>query len=342
MKFNSNWISRNLTTYPDRVANSVWFFCIADMLCPHLLPIHGLRVSSKLFRIAPSYARTLSSTPLIPLKVLQQLDQKNPLANSVYDYSRHFSISTGEYNWPAAIKEDIHYGPSSRNIGGKASPFHLSQFVVDWATVLKPNRHVMFTKSSHISSHPCIHVYPDNIKVTFNSEFPSLDEIREFQSSWILSSSKESLGFITVEELPRNTVHIYVCCHAARDQRCGVIGNLLISTMRDYLKTPPADLAAPLGSMDIQIFGCSHMGGHKFAGNMVIYRPVWKQGIWYGRILPNNVDEIMRETVLDGKILGKHWRGGLPDGSWDPKEHISGGEAEKRAMKWRCDIYRGC
>src|SRR5204863_5782537 len=104
-------------------------------------------------------------------------------------------------------KDDTLYGPR-----GDGS-FQLSQFVVDWAAALKPNKHIMYTKSSHISTSPCVHVYPDNLKVTFNSNTPSLDQVREFQSKWTLSN--EALDFITVEELSPETVHIYICCHAA-------------------------------------------------------------------------------------------------------------------------------
>jgi len=261
----------------------------------------------------------------VPHDILDQIDRKKPLANSVNLYSRHFSVSTGEYNWPCTTKEDVHYGPGSNN-----PSFRLSQFVVDWATSMKPNKNVMYTKSSHRSKLPCVHVYPDNLKVTFKSS--TLEEVEKFQSTWMFGNDQK-LDFLTVEKLPKNTVHIYVCCHGARDQRCGVIGELVISGMRNYLAVPPT---AALQELDIQVFGCSHIGGHKFAGNMVIYKPDWKQGIWYGRVLPEDIDNIMRETVVNGKIIGRHWRGGLPDGHWDPKEHMTTEEAEKRSIECAC------
>src|SRR6266496_1744269 len=114
----------------------------------------------------------------IPQVLLEQIDRKKPLANSINPYSRHFSVSTGFYNWPSTTKDDTLYGPR-----GDGS-FQLSQFVVDWAAALKPNKHIMYTKSSHISTSLCVHVYPDNLKVTFNSNTPSLDQVREFQSKW--------------------------------------------------------------------------------------------------------------------------------------------------------------
>jgi len=250
-----------------------------------------------------------SVSTFVPRDILDQLDQEKPLANSVNLYSRHFSVSTGEYNWPSTVKDDVHYGPASNH-----PSFHLSQFVVDWAKVMKPNKNVVYTKWSHRSTLPCVHVYPDNVRITFNSS--TQDQVKKFQSAWIFGE-EEQLDFVTVEKIPKNTVHIYVCTHGARDQRCGVIGRLLIERFKDY------------ETGTLQVFGCSHIGGHKFAGNMVIYRPEWKQGIWYGRVLPDDVEKIMQETVFNGKILGQHWRGGLPDGTWDPKQHMTAGDAEK-------------
>lgn len=75
----------------------------------------------------------------------------------------------------------------------------------------------------------------------------------------------------------------------------------------------------------------SHIGGHKFAGNCIvsalrafyignlliayilpeqIYTP---QGaaVWYGRVTPHNVDPIVKETIIDGKVLPTFLRGGL-------------------------------
>ena len=218
---------------------------------------------------------------------------------------------------------------------GNQAPFRLSQFAVDWATALKSNKNIMYTKSSHLSILPCVHVYPDNLKITFNSGNPTLEQVREFQSEWMEHEEPKELDFITVESLPPNSVHIYVCCHAARDQRCGIIGELVLSTMREYIKTPPRDIVDDLLRLDMQVFGCSHVGGHKYAGNMVVYRPQWRQGLWYGRVAPSDVDEIMRETVIVGRVLGDHWRGGLPGGDWDPKYRITAEDAERLSQEWR-------
>lgn len=245
------------------------------------------------------------------------------------------------YNWPSTTKEDINYGPEEIRKFGKSPPFKLSQFLVDWATALKPNKDVMYTKSSHESSIPCIHIYPDNVKITFTSASPSLTQIQQFQSGWMSrDQSPQPLDFITIQPIPSNTVHIYICSHMQRDHRCGLIGNLLISSMRRYLSS--AETRSRMGDLDIQVMGCSHVGGHKYAGNVVIYRPQWKQGVWYGRVQPTDIPEILEKTVMEGKVLGRFWRGGLPSGRWDPKEHITAGEAERRAMDEMEEIRCAC
>jgi (2Fe-2S) ferredoxin len=70
----------------------------------------------------------------------------------------------------------------------------------------------------------------------------------------------------------------------------------------------------------------SHIGGHKFAGNVVIYLPPGYKaadgtdhalagcGIWYGRVEPKHVEGIVQETILSGKVIEEMFRGGIRQG----------------------------
>lgn len=60
--------------------------------------------------------------------------------------------------------------------------------------------------------------------------------------------------------------HIFVCAHGSRDKRCGVCGPPLIEKLKDEIK---------LRGLSDRIFvsPCSHIGGHKYAGNLIIYSP---------------------------------------------------------------------
>jgi len=53
----------------------------------------------------------------------------------------------------------------------------------------------------------------------------------------------------------------------------------------------------------------SHVGGHRFAGNVIIYFPTGN-GVWYGRTSPHVVEAIVKSTILDGKVLPALLRGG--------------------------------
>lgn len=76
----------------------------------------------------------------------------------------------------------------------------------------------------------------------------------------------------------------------------------------------------------------SHIGGHKFAGNVIIYlppsmkaqrrkarrgekHPLAGHGIWYGRVEPKHVQGIVQETIMRGNVIADMFRGGTtPDG----------------------------
>jgi len=64
----------------------------------------------------------------------------------------------------------------------------------------------------------------------------------------------------------------------------------------------------------------SHIGGHKFAGNVIVYippilgnegHPLAGQGVWYGRVEPKHVEGIVSETVEGGRVIKELFRGGI-------------------------------
>lgn len=64
----------------------------------------------------------------------------------------------------------------------------------------------------------------------------------------------------------------------------------------------------------------SHIGGHKYAGNVIIYLPpsagnemgsLSGKGIWYGRVEPRHVEGIVEETILGGRVISDLFRGGV-------------------------------
>lgn len=60
--------------------------------------------------------------------------------------------------------------------------------------------------------------------------------------------------------------HVFVCAHGSRDRRCGVCGPVLIEKLKEEIESR---------GLKNQVFvnACSHIGGHKYAGNVIIYSP---------------------------------------------------------------------
>jgi hypothetical protein len=136
---------------------------------------------------------------------------------------------------------------------------------------------------------------------------------------------------------PITEVTILICGHKERDVRCGVMGPLLQLEFEDKLRQSgiivrrdPISLNKIDGSGDThendlnlssrsaRIGLISHIGGHAFAGNVIIYvpsseafisHPLSGTGVWYGRVQPQHVEGIVRKTVMEGVIIQELLRG---------------------------------
>ncbi|KAI4348203.1 hypothetical protein L6164_008956 [Bauhinia variegata] len=99
--------------------------------------------------------------------------------------------------------------------------------------------------------------------------------------------------------------HVFVCAHGSRDVRCGVCGPVLIEKLNEEIE---------LRGLKDQIFvrACSHIGGHKYAGNLIIYSPGPDgkiMGHWYGYVTPNDVPELLDQHIAKGEVIQRLWRG---------------------------------
>lgn len=134
----------------------------------------------------------------------------------------------------------------------------------------------------------------------------------------------------------RSSPTILICGHGGRDQRCGIMGPLLQSEFRRVLREKGFSISEENttdgGTVDepghANLALISHIGGHKYAGNVIIYLPpsiaengnvsdgsLAGKGIWYGRVEPRHVEGIVEETILKGRVIADHFRGGVgPDG----------------------------
>lgn len=99
--------------------------------------------------------------------------------------------------------------------------------------------------------------------------------------------------------------YIFICCHGSRDRRCGVCGPPLVTRFKEEV-----ELHGLQGKVSIS--PCSHVGGHKYAGNVIIFRPSVNgevTGHWYGYVTPDDVPSLLEQHIMKGEIVEWLWRG---------------------------------
>ncbi|PWA43586.1 sucrase/ferredoxin-like family protein [Artemisia annua] len=143
-------------------------------------------------------------------------------------------------------------------------------------------------------------LFPEMIKYRGLKE----SDIKSFVEEVIVNRKPWSAG---IQETMTGS-HVFVCSHSSRDKRCGYCGPILIKKFKEE-----AELR---GLENVSVTACSHVGGHKYAGNLIIYsvRDTKVSGHWYGYVTPNDVPELLDNHIGKGEIIDRIWRGqmGVP------------------------------
>ncbi|ODV85606.1 hypothetical protein CANARDRAFT_198696 [[Candida] arabinofermentans NRRL YB-2248] len=111
-----------------------------------------------------------------------------------------------------------------------------------------------------------------------------------------------NIGDVTIEKDPARS-YVFLCSHRTRDKKCGITAPIMKkefdSNLRDLGLYRDIGDNRPGG---VNVVFINHVGGHKFAANILIYN---KGGefIWYARCTPLNVKPIIDEAVLKGTVF---------------------------------------
>ncbi|KAL4535642.1 hypothetical protein Ndes2526A_g06461 [Nannochloris sp. 'desiccata'] len=131
-----------------------------------------------------------------------------------------------------------------------------------------------------------------------------------------LSSLKKlpaaALNALETSDANEKKLYLFVCCHGSRDARCGVLGTALARELISLVKDRQLEHL-------IEVYSTSHIGGHKYAGNVIAYggsHPA--DGDWYGGLHAAHA-EIFLDSLLNMEIgvdggaehpaLREYWRG---------------------------------
>lgn len=155
-------------------------------------------------------------------------------------------------------------------------------------------------KNSHV-----VYLYPNNVRVEFESQ-----HLQQFHDHYLTSSSETTISnpFKKVSKEMHHTTQnvdtsifqetalcdpLYMACgHGSRDERCGKSAPYILQEFQTICN-PKEKLAY-----------ISHIGGHAYAGNVIIY----PENIWYGRVLPDKVQGLYH-SYHNNQIIKELYRG---------------------------------
>eukprot|EP01133_Synstelium_polycarpum_P009157 gene9157-10745_t len=211
---------------------------------------------------------------------------RKPPANSIHEYGRHYFICSGMDSaaWPSKF-------------------FTASQQLTDLSVPIKAHDRdqlvpSIFNGIDMPSANPetfDLLVFPENIKLVGMTGNTLESVLSYFASNKSITDDFPSN--VNMESI--SDKYIFVCAHAQKDARCGYCGPILVDQLREEIESRGL-------SKEVKVFGTSHVGGHKFAGNVLVF----PQGHWYGYATPSDVPEIL-DSALSGEVIQRLHRGSM-------------------------------
>ena len=172
---------------------------------------------------------------------------------------------------------------------------------------------------------------------------PKSDDMTEASSLPMTPTSVDHECHLTTRPCPHKYL-ILLCSQRSRDARCGQSAPLLRREFERHLR--PLGLYRDLHDErpgGVGIYFISHVGGHKYSANVMVYRKQSSFGgqgdmtmtaedrvetgeagqcIWLARVRPEDCEGIVKFTVLQGKVV-------------KPEKQLRGGfDREKGLLSW--------
>jgi Sucrase/ferredoxin-like len=302
----------------------------------------------------PSWSRLYSTSPLYPnipvcplptcecqhMPTGLDIDYKRPLSGTVPPYSDHLLLHTGTYDWPSKIEDDQRY-PLAHDMKLALKRKIIRSLGMNRTNILVNNSSLSTQATEDQSMHLVslmklgIHVHVQRSGVKSFMEW--LTSTATFSENMSAASASQQAIQNQFNSIPITEIMVLICGHGERDMRCGIMGPLLQQEFDEKLRQsgiairqdpislnetgnsrPGKDQISDVRDVSARIGLISHIGGHVFAGNVIIYipsteaftsHPLSGRGVWYGRVQPQHVEGIVQKTVKEGVVIQELLRG---------------------------------
>ncbi|ROT36601.1 hypothetical protein SODALDRAFT_335702 [Sodiomyces alkalinus F11] len=274
-----------------------------------------------------------------------KIDETDPLYGEVKGWSTHVLVATGKTDWVRDVEDEK---GSVMEAIGRAKPPTNGRMKLSASNIPTPHGNSSYDQPTTVLLLPAFtildNVTPQNVP-TLMSEFvekapTTTSPLKSATLDKSPAPSTDHSPSLAVEIASRPCPHsvlILLCSQKTRDTRCGQSAPLLRKELERHLR--PLGLYRDLDDTragGVGIYFISHVGGHKYSANVMVYRrpdpfgldgrqraqeggdlkPVIRntaaeesggvgaaQCIWIARVKPEDCENIVRYTVLQGKVV---------------------------------------
>lgn len=264
-----------------------------------------------------------------------KIDEDDKLYGGVKGWSTHLIVATGKTDWVRDVTDEK---GSVMEAVGKADAPDNGKLMLSASNMPTPHDTSDYSEPSVALLLPAFILVRNLQPSTVPSLVSDIINQAPTNSSPLqpFSLSETAIaGGMSTSRCPHNAV-ILMCSHKTRDARCGQSAPLLRKELERHLR--PLGLYRDLHDErpgGVGIYFINHVGGHKYSANVMIYRrpnafgqddekPAAasdangtggdenleeggdlgaSQGIWLARVRPEDCENLVRYTVLKGKVV---------------------------------------
>ncbi|KAJ8765089.1 hypothetical protein K2173_010572 [Erythroxylum novogranatense] len=214
--------------------------------------------------------------------------RQSPLAGTVQFYERHVFLC---YKSPSVWPPRIEAAEFDR------LPRLLSAAVMAKKGFMKKETRLTICEGQDgtETSNGDVLIFPDMIRYRRLTHFDVdtfVEEVLVKDSEWLPGTPEKLKGSF-----------VFVCSHGSR--YCGVCGPVLVSRFKEEI-----EMHGLQGKLSVS--PCSHIGGHQYAGNIIIFGSSINgaiSGNWYGYVSPDDIPILVEQHIAKGEIVDCLWRG---------------------------------
>ncbi|KAB8228383.1 hypothetical protein ETB97_012781 [Aspergillus alliaceus] len=229
-----------------------------------------------------------------PSKV--KIEDSRPLYGHIKEFHAHVLVATGKSDWVERVENEK--GSLMEAFDSSSNQSKHGRIMVSASNLKKPDNEVDGRDKS-----------PQGTTVLLLPSFTFVDsvtpgDVRALVGDFIDAPKGQPVTSRLQSRPCQYDYVVLLCSHRRRDARCGITAPLIKKEMERHLR--------PLGLYrdadderlgGVGIFFVSHVGGHKFSANVLIYRKKEQQMIWLARVKPEHCEGVVNYTILQGKVV---------------------------------------